>query len=533
MKIIILNTACCWKPHSYPFLHLSKILQQKGYEILQVFENKFECSYKDNNWDKLCQINKIKIENSARENYIPYCFLSDYLEKELRNNVDKMLIKTDSSNWKEQIYDDLNLFSITKGSISRVLRKVIKEPSSQEFEVIQKFYISAICAIEAFKKLYKEVKPDVVIFLNGLWYLERIAYEIGKRFQIRTFAHENSCFNDRKFFDPNGIIANRHSFAFNSLHSLEARVINQSEKLILYEYLQNIYNGNKNTISQTKPGESEIIRKNIRIPNHKKIALLLGQVPYDTVMVYDSPIYDHLIDFIKDTIEFFKIKRDYHLIIRLHPYEEIGNNNATFHSLIKGVIPENISIVHSQQINTYSLMDLCNFGITITSQAGLELLSKNKPLIVLGNAFYANKGFTHDVKDREHYPLVLERVIKNPFLNNDEIIKIEKFLFSMIFEYLIPFDPLVNKFTNNGIDKIIKLLNVCNTYTPSSNFTVDIDNKKKSYNYNNNFIDSWGKFERKSLLIKFYSNKLYYIKKIMSRPIYYMKYLVTIFLKKD
>lgn len=532
MRLLFLNTACCWEGHCYPILHLSKILQENGFEILQVFERELECSYKDKNWENLCQLSKTRILQTALENNIPYCFLSDYLEEESRYDIKKNFLKIDSKNWKEQTYDDLDLFTITKGSIFRVLRKVIQEPLSSELDIIERFYNSAAYAIEAFKRLYKETNPDVIIFLNGLWYLERIAFEIAKRFNIRTFAHENSCFNDRKFFDPNGVIANRFSFAFNSLHALEAKIVKQSDKLLLQEYLKDIYKGDKNTISQTTPTEAAEIRKKLSIPNQKKIALLLGQVPYDTVMIYDSPVYNHLIDFIEDTINFFRSKKDYHLIIRLHPFEEIGNNNATLNSIIKKDIPQNISIIHSRQINTYSLMDLCDYGITITSQSGLELLSRNKPVIVLGNAFYSNKGFTHDVKDKGHYYYVLNNLSDNPCLKKDEIKKVERFLFSMIFEYLIPFDPLTKKFTDDGIDKIIQLLSHPNTSDSMNHNIGDAKTDKNSYSYNDNFIDSWGKYKNKSFFIKFYNNKSYYIKKFISRPNFYLIRLFKIIFSK-
>lgn len=529
MKVMILNTACCWKPHSYPFLHLAKKLQDRGFDTFQVFEKELQCSYKDKNWEHLCSINKEKIEKCAVENGLTYNFLSDYLSEDSKAKVNKALEGLDINNWKEQNYDDLNLFTITKGSIFRILRKVIKEPSLDEFEVIKSYYIAAALSIEAFKDLYRNTKPDVVVFLNGLWYLERLAFEIARRFGIRTFAHENSSFNDRKFFDPNGVVANRHTFAVNSAHYLEARILKDSESLILKDYFQDIYKGVKNTIAQASPEDSAKIRKKLSIPNQRKIALLISQVPYDTVMVYDSPIYDHLIDFIEDTIEIFRQSRDYHLIVRLHPYEEIGNNNETLRALIKKEIPKNVSIVHSKQINTYSLMDICDFGITVTSQAGLEMLSKHKPVVVLGNSFYANKGFTYDVKDRDSYPIILKNLMKNPSCSKNDVENINKFLYVMIFEYLIPFDLKTNKFTNDGIEKIVGLLTAGGTIYPVNSYVKGALNNCKGRSDRDGFVDTWKNYKKKKLWLNLRKNKLHFIRKGIMELIYSFKSLIKVF----
>jgi hypothetical protein len=502
---------------------LAKKLQDRGFDTFQVFEKELPCSYEDKNWEHLCSMNKEKIEKCAVENGLTYNFLSDYLSVDSKATVNIGLEGLDIHNWKEQNYDDLNLFTVTKGSIFRILRKVIMEPSPDEFEVIKNYYIAAALSIEAFKDLYRNTKPDVVVYLNGLWYLERLSFEIARRFGIRTFAHENSCFNDRKFFDPNGVIANRHTFAVNSAHCLEARTMKSSESLMLKDYLQYIYKGGRNTIAQASPEDSVKIRKKLSIPNQKKIALLISQVPYDTVMVYDSPIYYHLIDFIEDTIDIFRRSRDYHLIVRLHPYEEIGNNNETLRALTKKEIPENVSIVHSKQINTYSLMDICNFGITVTSQAGLEMLSKHKPVVVLGNAFYANKGFTHDVKDRHSYPIVLKNVMKNPSCNKKELEDIDKFLYVMVFEYLIPFNPITNEFTKDGIEKIVDLLTNCETvYTINSN-RKRIVNNCNGRSDRDDFVDTWKNYKKKKFWLNLRKNKLHYIGKGITQLISSLK----------
>ena len=196
------------------------------------------------------------------------------------------------------------------------------------------------------------------------------------------------------------------------------------------------------------------MRKQFRIDSRKKIALLIGQVATDAVMAIDSYVYKDSVEFIKDTIKLFKAYPDYHLIVRLHPKESFGANqikrpynNITFQRLKELNLhkTENVSIVHSMQSNTYSLMDISDFAIVINSQAGLEMLSRHKPVIVLGDAFYSKKGFTFDVNYKETYPILLKKVIEKPELSQRQKMDIDKFLYHMIFKYLFPIDLIALK----------------------------------------------------------------------------------------
>jgi capsule polysaccharide export protein KpsC/LpsZ len=91
-------------------------------------------------------------------------------------------------------------------------------------------------------------------------------------------------------------------------------------------------------------------------------------------------------------------------------------------------------------LNTYDLMRESELGITLCSQAGLEMLSMGKPVLTAGRAFYSGKGLTYDVPTRGAYPAVLEEALDNPCLSDEQRAGIEKLLYHMLFEYLVPFD---------------------------------------------------------------------------------------------
>ena len=112
--------------------------------------------------------------------------------------------------------------------------------------------------------------------------------------------------------------------------------------------------------------------------------------------------------------------------MRLHPYESHGITNSsldgkfkqlknsTHEKLVKEGLTKgaNFCVLEGKAYATESFLKNCDLGITINSQAGLEMLMLGKPVVVAGRASYAGKGFTYDVPDKALYENVLENALK-------------------------------------------------------------------------------------------------------------------------
>ncbi|MDH6058057.1 capsular polysaccharide export protein, LipB/KpsS family [Umezakia ovalisporum] len=348
-------------------------------------------------------------------------------------------------NYKDYVHDGLYLWEICKSSICDHLCKVtIDEPA--DFEIVELYYNKAICLINSFTKLYEQKNPNAIIVEQGFQYDMRVAVEIARRFNCKTVAIENSFLKDYFFMDAcSGGICNRHFLARNAWDVIKARHLDSFAHQHLRSFLLNY----STTISKGINSSSvEELRIKVTKGSQKKIALLIGQVATDAAIIMDSYIYPDILDFIEDAAQIMSQYRDdYQLVIRLHPKESYGTNhhgvpfdNMTLKRLKERGIDQldHVTVFHSDQVNTYQLMDIAEFGLAINSQAGLEFLSRYKPLIVLGDAFYAHKGFTRDVSCKEAFAIVVQKVIENPLMTEDQKRAIDSFLHFMIFDYLYP-----------------------------------------------------------------------------------------------
>ena len=94
-----------------------------------------------------------------------------------------------------------------------------------------------------------------------------------------------------------------------------------------------------------------------------------------------------------------------------------------------GELPPHIKILKADsQINTFSLFDLIDYGLTVRGTIGLELPCFGVPIITAGSGRYSGNGFTIDPTEYESYKNTLMNIHKLPRLNNDQIILAQKYL---------------------------------------------------------------------------------------------------------
>ncbi|MCH7688416.1 MAG: hypothetical protein IH899_17330, partial [Planctomycetes bacterium] len=109
-------------------------------------------------------------------------------------------------------------------------------------------------------------------------------------------------------------------------------------------------------------------------------------------------------------------------LTRVHPGEKIDGSLFSSDDLIRKYFPElpvHIKVLWSDStVNSYSIYQLIDVGITIFGTVGVELPFFGRPILVAGRAHFAGKGFSYDARDREHYFSLLKII---HFLKNGKV----------------------------------------------------------------------------------------------------------------
>jgi hypothetical protein len=153
-----------------------------------------------------------------------------------------------------------------------------------------------------------------------------------------------------------------------------------------------------------------------------------------------------MLTWIFTSIDYFKTRPELQLVIRVHPAEIQGGlpSRQKIHDEIKERytrVPPNVFIVEPESpLSTYAIMEKCDSVIIYNTKTGIELAAMGIPVIVAGEAWIRNKGFSTDVSSPDEYRRVLDRLPFSERMSADETLRAKKYAYHFFFRRMIPLE---------------------------------------------------------------------------------------------
>lgn len=333
-------------------------------------------------------------------------------------------------------YRGYSLWELSKTGILASLEqtRLLAPPDERTKRVVQYYFERMKRLVDGIEEYYDTHPVDTVIVSQGASPMTRPFVEAARRRGINVVATENSFLGGYFIADnATGMIINRHRASRLAGDYLPVSLLSEKERREFQDRLASARRhklGEHSTGQGTQSGIPDDLARRIA---GRRVALFLGQVMVDASIIMDGGDFKDPIDLIARCVDFFKKQPDWYLVVRLHPKESTGKSwantedsfgtppgepqgplpydNLTYRRLIErlgAVRGAAYEVIPDAGISTDALMDLADVGITITSQAGLEMVLKHKRVVVCGDAFYARKGFTFDVGRESQLEVTLD-----------------------------------------------------------------------------------------------------------------------------
>ncbi len=150
----------------------------------------------------------------------------------------------------------------------------------------------------------------------------------------------------------------------------------------------------------------------------RRIALLCPNIAWDSAILGRDAAFRSHSDWLRQTVRYLGGRGECLLILRVHPDERRWGGEQLTEDIIRehcGSIPDNVCLVRAEdEVNTYDLMDICDFGLAYNSTTGMEMALRSIPVIVAGQPHYAGKGFTADAATSRAYFEALDAQLGHP-----------------------------------------------------------------------------------------------------------------------
>lgn len=145
----------------------------------------------------------------------------------------------------------------------------------------------------------------------------------------------------------------------------------------------------------------------------KPVAVVFSQVLWDANLFYGDDIFEDYGEWFVETVRAACANPAVNWLVKIHPanvwkrsYENITREYAETELIRReiGELPPHVKLIGADDdVNTLSLFENLDYGVTVRGTAGMEVVCFGKHCVTAGTGRYSGLGFTLDCADRQQY----------------------------------------------------------------------------------------------------------------------------------
>ncbi|MBI5055292.1 MAG: capsule biosynthesis protein [Nitrospirae bacterium] len=315
-----------------------------------------------------------------------------------------------------------------------------------EEKVLRRYFEAALLTTHVMQNVYKKHDFQAAVFNHGIYVPHGLIGEVSRANNVRIanwqVAYRKKCF----IFSHHETY--HHSLIYEPVSNWENIAWNKKTEEAALSYLKSRWYGTQDWIwfHDQPVHDASKIAGELKIDLKKPTVTLLTNVFWDAQLHYKANAFKDMLDWLLQTIEYFKGRKDLQLVIRVHPAEvrgSIPSRQPIVDEIAKRypALPENIFLVKPEsQISTYALCESSDSVIIYGTKTGVELTAMGVPVIVAGEAWIRNKGLTQDADSPGSYFGILDRLPAGKRLDEDVVRRARKYAFHFFFRRFVPVD---------------------------------------------------------------------------------------------
>jgi len=377
---------------------------------------------------------------------------------------------------QEVAYEDIKSYQYSKYDIGehamagalRFLCIGDLEGQDHAEEILRSYFHASLITMFAMEALIHKYNYDSIVFFHGIYVPHGVIGEVARKNNVHV-VNWNTAYRQKRFIFTHDDTYHQ-TLQYEPVENWEDMEWNKELEDQIVSYLDSRESGSRDwqQFNENANPSLELAVKEIGIDFSKPTIGLLPNVVWDAQLHYKSNSFKNLIEWTIQSIEYFTKRPDLQLLIRIHP-AEIKRYSKSRQPLTKEIedafseLPPNIFIVPPEsKISTYTVMDQCNAVLIYGTKTGVELTSRGIPVVVAGEAWIRNKGFTFDATTPEEYFKILDQLPFKDRMSKQDITRARKFAYHFFYRrgIYLPFmekskDSMTFTLGINGVDDLL------------------------------------------------------------------------------
>lgn len=257
--------------------------------------------------------------------------------------------------------------------------------------------------LAVFYPLFSVIEPTVLFTWNGMLTIPKALAVLGRHWNIPCYFMERGLLPETLSIDPQGVNYGSRIAGAQWQHNV-VEDLSDAERTLLEKEAAALHAEKKSIVNMGAELSHDALRSTYGIDPSMKVVLLVLQIEKDSNIIFYSPHYKKMTDIIRDVSVALEKIDNVFLCVKPHP-EDIDRLDELSASIsVRGTIISDVSL--------YSLLEVSDVVICVNSTVGLEALLQRKQVIVLGNAIYSHKGFTHDLDRPDQLAPLIRKALR-------------------------------------------------------------------------------------------------------------------------
>jgi hypothetical protein len=170
------------------------------------------------------------------------------------------------------------------------------------------------------------------------------------------------------------------------------------------------------------------VRTSLGLDASKKTAVIFTHILYDATFFYGESLFEDYEEWLIETVRAAIANPRLNWVVKVHPVN-VWRSRVDGAELVQleadalrkefGALPSYVKLMPADtEVNTFSLFDVADYGLTVRGTIGMELPCFGIPVVTAGTGRYSGRGFTLDPKTRDEYRTLLGRLDQIPRLDD-------------------------------------------------------------------------------------------------------------------